>query len=349
MKVWDVTDKKPLKTVELRSVKIDFRPSLVVHRLGKGQIDDLEVAIAAGDGTLRVWRVAEPGAEPKVYPEERARISSLHLYGERGLTAAYARREGTAGLRFWDGPDWGQSLEKSTVSEIPGAGVEGAMPVALALFDSPAEPRKVGTLLSRRGKGDASSPNICYSIHLGILDKDKKYVQTESIDLADLPIENYKPTSPILAVSPEGKWLAVACGHEHAIRIYDIAKQVTRERRPTQTLKSKGKTFHEAFFVSGKAGKSLFVGEGKGDYSWAPAGRRERLDLRLGGKGESPDQPARLSHMSIAVMGGYATMRDATKIRKRSRYVAYAAIAMARYGLTRDTQVTSCSGFHRTG
>ena len=126
------------------------------------------------------------------------------------------------------------------------------MPVALALFDSPAEPRKVGTLLSRRGKGDASSPNIYNSIHLGILDKDKKYVQTESIDLADLPIENYKPTSPILAVSPEGKWLAVACGHEHAIRIYDIAKQVTRERRPTQTLKSKGKTFHEAFFVSQK-------------------------------------------------------------------------------------------------
>ena len=289
MKVWDVTDKKPLKTVELRSVKIDFRPSLVVHRLGKGQIDDLEVAIAAGDGTLRVWRVAEPGAEPKVYPEERARISSLHLYGERGLTAAYARCEGTAGLRFWDGPDWGQSLEKSTVSEIPGAGVEGAMPVALALFDSPAEPRKVGTLLSRRGKGDASSPNIYNSIHLGILDKDKKYVQTESIDLADLPIENYKPTSPILAVSPEGKWLAVACGHEHAIRIYDIAKQVTRERRPTQTLKSKGKTFHEAFFVSGKAGKSLFVGEGKGDSLGLRQGGAKGWIFDLEGRAIRPD------------------------------------------------------------
>jgi len=289
VKVWDVTDKKPLKTVELRSVKIDFRPSLVVHRLGKGQIDDLEVAIAAGDGTLRVWRVAESGAQPKVYPEERARISSLHLYGERGLAAAYARREGTAGLRFWDGPDWGQSLEKSTVSEIPGAGVEGAMPVALALFDSPAEPRKVGTLVSRRGKRDASSPNIYSSIHLGILDKDKKYVQTESIDLADLPIENYKPTSPTLAVSPEGKWLAVACGHEHAIHIYDIAKQVTCERRPTQTLKSKGKTFHEAFFVSGKAGKSLFMGEGKGDSLGLRQGGAKGWIFDLEGRAIRPD------------------------------------------------------------
>ena len=87
VKVWNVTDKKPLNTVELRSVKIDFKPSLVVHRPGKGRIDDLEVAIAAGDGTLRVWRVAEPGAEPKVYPEE----------GGADQLAALVRREGSNG------------------------------------------------------------------------------------------------------------------------------------------------------------------------------------------------------------------------------------------------------------
>ena len=99
-----VTDKKPLKTVELRSVKIDFRPSLVVHRLGKGQIDDLEVAIAAGDGTLRVWKRQSQEPSPRFTPR-RARISSLHLYGERGLTAAYARRRGDRRTSFlgWAG------------------------------------------------------------------------------------------------------------------------------------------------------------------------------------------------------------------------------------------------------
>ena len=289
MKVWDVTDKKPLKTVELRSVKIDFRPSLVVHRLGKGRD-------RRSRGCHRGRRWNAPGVESRGarsraqgLPRGGTRISSLHLYGERGLTAAYARREGTAGLRFLDGPDWGQSLEKSTVSEIPGAGVEGAMPVAWpCLIRPPNRERSALYCL-----GEARETLLRRTSIASTSESSTKTRSMSKLKASISPTCRSRTTSRprrSLRSHPRGSGSPSHAGMSMLSGDPDIAKQVTRERRPTQTLKSKGKTFHGSLRRVEKRASHFSWGRARAFLFRLRQGCARRLDLRLGGKGNQTRQ-----------------------------------------------------------
>ena len=138
VRVWDVESGQPLATLPglpLPTSNGD-RPRLVVRRRGAGP-REIDVAIAWGDGLLRLWNLA---AEPAHATERRdGRYNVLiDWFGPNGLvTASYESGARAGQLRSWSQQANG-GLGVGTLVQFPAAN-DGRVdvPRAMALFGAP--------------------------------------------------------------------------------------------------------------------------------------------------------------------------------------------------------------------
>jgi len=253
VRVWDVESGQPLATLPglpLPTSNGD-RPRLVVRRRGAGP-REIDVAIAWGDGLLRLWNLA---AEPAHATERRdGRYNVLiDWFGPNGLvTASYESGARAGQLRSWSQQANG-GLGVGTLVQFPAAD-DGRVdvPRAMALFGAPpgGAPQQAAILLARLPlvqPGGPPASQLEYLLQLHSLDPALPGQVRARVTLGAVPAS--KPPMPVLAVAPTGKHLAVAFRPDHEVMIFSIKELLAGKSDPIQTLRSPGLTVRQAALV----------------------------------------------------------------------------------------------------
>ena len=253
VRVWDVESGQPLATLPglpLPTSNGD-RPCLVVRRRGAGP-REIDVAIAWGDGLLRLWNLA---AEPAHATERRdGRYNVLiDWFGPNGLvTASYESGARAGQLRSWSQQANG-GLGVGTLVQFPAAN-DGRVdvPRAMALFGAPpgGAPQQAAILLARLPlvqPGGPPASQIEYLLQLHSLDPALPGQVRARFTLGAVPAS--KPPMPVLAVAPTGEHLAVAFRPDHEVMIFSIKELLAGKSDPIQTLHSPGLTVRQAALV----------------------------------------------------------------------------------------------------
>src|SRR5262249_47393214 len=158
--VWDVDRGAPLATLAGLPGLAGLRPTLGVRRYG-AEPRQVEVAIAWGDGQLRVWDVAREPARALALPDGRWNAALDRLVPGGLLTASYESGEGrvTSWLRQADG-----SLRPSPAVRIPREADRAPIPQAMAVLPGAGdEPGLAAILVAQApGRGAAGSPGLAY-------------------------------------------------------------------------------------------------------------------------------------------------------------------------------------------
>ncbi|MGZ3302728.1 MAG: WD40 repeat domain-containing protein, partial [Isosphaeraceae bacterium] len=253
VRVWDVESGQPLATLPglpLPTSNGD-RPRLVVRRRGAGP-REIDVAIAWGDGLLRLWDLA---AEPAHATERQDGSFNVLIdwFGPNGLvTASYERGARAGQLRSWSKQANG-GLGVGTLVQFPAAN-DGRVdvPRAMALFGAPpgGAPQQAAILLARLPlvqPGGPPASQIEYLLQLHSLDPALSGQVRARFTLGAVPAS--KPPMPVLAVAPTGEHLAVAFRPDHEVMIFSIKELLAGKSDPIQTLRSPGLTVRQAALV----------------------------------------------------------------------------------------------------
>jgi WD40 repeat protein len=266
----------------------DRRPGLAAWHTGKGP-RDLRVALAWRDGTLRVWdvgrgRVTVMGDEGRsndtvAFLDDRTRPGGGTL-----LTGSYGL---AARLREWD---------------IAGA-ARKADPKQEVALDAASYPRAL-TLLASRPGGKPDHAAVVLRSPLTVTDPAKVEYQLQVVALAPgcdfgavkaaVRLWTGGVQYPVVAASPDGRYLAAAGNQGHTILVFDTGDLLAGRDRPVQTLRGVGATMREAVFVRKDKQRGLRLAErppGKATLIFDLAGRR-LTDEPEGWEEESPRQGA---------------------------------------------------------
>jgi WD40 repeat protein len=255
LRVWDVRKGVCIASLSRGLPQKNLQPGLAVWSTGN-KPDQLLVATAWGDGSLRLWEV-ERGDEGLrstsdgisntgvVYvPRAQMPLVTTSFQVPRGEVKKYHGR-----IQAWNVPDGARPrpAEGSSRSVPPRpTGDDGK----LVYF----EPRRL-VALSAQGNGTLDHAAVLLRLsgagrkdRLQIIDLDPDAEQFGQVK-AELPL--WLPeagTEPVLAAAPSGRHLAVAGNKEHEVFVYTIAELLNNKAQP-QVLKSVGVTMSDLGFV----------------------------------------------------------------------------------------------------
>jgi WD40 repeat protein len=304
-----------------------FRPGLAAWRTGDGA-KDLHVAMAWGDGRLRVWDVADGSLWKK---DERGQFNdplAAVPSERRAISAGVSERSGQ--VRLWDvaGKDGPEALRRFT---IPAPHEEVTLiPRGLAPFSTKAEGAAdhVAVVLRARaaGKVNREHDGECW---LQLIDLKANGERPEH-----KPLLLWKDTTlPAVAAAPGGEYLAVAGNSAHEIRVYAV-KDLLAGRDAFQRLRSAGAAHQYVAFVTRGEDAGLLLSEApagkKGAEARDPKGgdlifdftKRELSDDGRGWKAAAPNRTGWAVELTAAkVEDGKVTRPESVTVRQGDKVV----------------------------
>src|SRR5262249_9162201 len=198
------------------------------------QLNQLHVAIAWSDGFVRIWDPEQKNAAPiKKAPDGLAKWNNTAVYlaGSTLFTGGASNERGGY-LQAW--------------SDLPGAAPKRTAEVQLRPLEDfrYAIPRAVDLFPSRAGRQPTHAavavrlqPENPEAARVGLV-----LVKLDSLaQVAQVALWRGR-SDPILAASPDGRYVAVAEDPRHAIRLYAIPDLLRNQAEPRQRLSSVGVT-----------------------------------------------------------------------------------------------------------
>jgi WD40 repeat protein len=286
MRLWDVASGKSLADCEDLPPR-KTRPGLAVWRAGEGAAA-VRVAVAwpeagnAGPDYLRLWDAAA-GAAPRKWNADRFTMTAALLRQDGGAKVLTGGLDPAnhGRLRAWSfGADQDAPPSVDTVTEFPPLNGVNFRPVALAVVpanDGP--PRHAAALLQPSAKDD---------FHLALVDLSSGRVAV------DLPLTDSERDA-LPSVAANGRYVAVAAGRDHRVRVYDLGDLLRGKTEPMSLLSGDGVAPRKVAFVDKGRGLWLSTDEGARPLSdgllFDLAGRRVRANDRADLAPDAP-QPA---------------------------------------------------------
>ena len=274
VRLWDVTRVKNEDAyldgrTNLPLPGLDTRPALAAWHTGD-QTQQLKVAIAWGDGHLRLWEVDK---EEEVSKIEDGKYNSMAVYAptlRQVITGSF--REGNGRLQAWNmtsakdiQPDADRRVSFKPDNKVY------FFPHALTLFSSEED-----------GKLDHAA------VVLRVPARKEEY----RLALVDLNPRKFGPAGtervlwnggqnlPVMAAVPGGRFLAVAGNNDHEIDVYTI-QDLLKGRGEAQKLNSVGAVVRELAFVSND-NKDLGLSAQRGSQESSRAGYAQGGGRRAG-------------------------------------------------------------------
>lgn len=246
VRVWDVSDAAPQgKYLAGKVLPVpEVRPVLEAWRRG-GAPRDVRVAIAWGDGQLRLWDVARDELRP--YSTSGTYDNVLVRQDAQRFIMAHTSST-TGRVALWRVDDAGRvTLEQNWTAAFPPSGNTVSAPRQMRMLGSRQRPRAAAVLLRgelrRTGERD-TLVNRVYELRVLDLGGANFATTTARIDLWS----GENQFLPALATAPEQGWIAVAGNDAHSIHIYR-AIDPAELQQPYQILTSAGTPIESAQFV----------------------------------------------------------------------------------------------------
>ncbi len=235
--VWDVQNEKMLDNRFVPDT--EHRPGLAVRHTGPGLFDE-HIAIAWGDGFLRMWDLSQRNQPLLKIADLPFNTAIAYLPGqERFLTGGVYGNDGQ--LRWWDDVDQGRPQRANArqlifESQNPD---DFMLPQAFTFLPpGAARPNRVAVVVGRARKGEGIRD---YQLHVVDLNGGPPRV-TKLWEGYDLP-------APALAASPRDDFLAVAGETQtHGIRVFELP--VAPGARALQVLRGAGMDFRRVVFAT---------------------------------------------------------------------------------------------------
>ncbi|HJT77864.1 MAG TPA: hypothetical protein VJ739_11745 [Gemmataceae bacterium] len=247
-------------------------PGLAVRRTGRG-VSDLRVALAWGDGVLRLWDVAAR-ARWEVADGRPGWNDTAAFSGGRLVTGGLDKADGY--LRPWQDDDGGKPAAGKP--QLLGNEEHAAIPRALCALPGGGGTRLLAAVyrvMDRRTKRNR--------YELAVLsDGMRPKARAPLWDLTDVRLGD-----PILTASPDGRFLAVAGSRARSVRVYQLAGLPDAEvrLRPLPPLRGVGTPVRSvAFARKGKALGLFLSAEAGRDFADPPGGGAEGALLDFAGR-----------------------------------------------------------------
>jgi WD40 repeat protein len=233
---WQVPGGNKVGELPLGELRPDvIAPALAVRRTGAGP-EQVRAAIAWGDGHLRLWDVIDK--EPRAFNDGAppANKTAVYTSGSQIVTGGYTRAKGGY-LHFWeDGA--GPIIKPTALESLPVGDYASMQAVRLAAVPASRRDHLAAVLAIEPKDG-----RVFYNLGLYSL-ADRKFVSSASLwDAAGV--------DPVLAASPDGRYVAVAGGGQPTVRVYAVADLLLKPQKP-QTLRSVGVPVRRVAFAAAK-------------------------------------------------------------------------------------------------
>jgi WD40 repeat protein len=253
---WDVQKGAALGTYPAGELYHEAKPpALAVRRTGPGP-RDVRVAVAWDDGKLRLWDVGDArGKDARTYPDGVRGLDTTAVYTSdtQLVTCGFAEdekktRPGRGYLHFWR-DEGGGELKTTAVKPFPVGDARFVTAVGLAAVRARdgGEGRLAALLRVEPADG-----RVVYQ--LGLLAADGR-------QLATVPLWQQAASRPVLAASPDGRYVAVAGADQATVRVYAVAN-VLAGRPDPEVLHSVGVQVRRVGFAAHKDARlpGLFLG-----------------------------------------------------------------------------------------
>lgn len=240
VRLWDVEKAEALAAhTELPDpLQTETRPGLAAWATGPGP-RDVRVALAAGDGSLRVWDAAAGTLLRAPDGEKRQNKGVVLRSGPDGLwTSSY--RAGRAHLQSWQGG--GPALQP------------GAAGFDLALAENGQHAPWALASLAARADGAADHFALYLQHPDGRAANRLHICRVDGTRVAEVPLWQGAEV-PVLAAAPRGRHVAVAGNGAHEILVFRVADLVAGKPAAPQRLRSAGSQPRAVAFVT--QGKDL--------------------------------------------------------------------------------------------
>jgi WD40 repeat protein len=221
------------------------RPGLAAWHSGN-KADQLRVAVAWEDGTFRLWDTGPGQGKTSQKPDGKFNVTVAHLPGGKLLTGGVRKRGGY--LQVWTAAA-GQPPRKDRTIPNPPDPKAAYRPVALALAASRpgGKPDLAAVVVQVRKDGNQQT-------RLHLIDLGRRRFGNLRADLALWKQDESLPT-----LAAAGRFLAVAGGPGHAIRLFAV-KDLLGNRGAALRLVGTGTTWRSVVFVKNKARLGLALG-----------------------------------------------------------------------------------------
>jgi WD40 repeat protein len=251
IRVWDTSKADaPICSpkIALTTSMFNSQPGLTARHSDSG-VDQLEVAIAWDDGTLRFWNV-EKGAITEVN-DGKYNVTAAYLAdGKHILTGSYIGKDGR--LRMWD------SSPKANPPDSGPRHVASFVPDGDRRF-----PPRGLTLCSSRAGGPAdiaaailqvkfmAHPESGDGFDLVLVDLRSEWLGKiqSRVPLWTSPVIEGKPRPACIATIPGGRYLAVGGNTRNEINVYSTDDLLNGKSTPAQVLRSVGMDTRDVAFV----------------------------------------------------------------------------------------------------
>ena len=261
VRLWDVDRSQPLKDGHEALPYPTTRPGLAAWYPGPGR-ERLRVAIALGDGKLRLWDDG-PGPAPRLVPDGLYNTTVAPFPSSPTLlTGSLDGWLGQAQLRSWDTDAAVAAPQPRVMLPRPGDQIE--VPSTITLVPG-LRPAQVAIILRRTP--DRRQANGMTEDLLQLIDIDVHGIPRAPLSL--WKIAGPFPPQPVLAVDPEGRHLAVAGHPDHAIRLYALPNLLQGQAAP-QLLQGAGVVLRQAAFVKKGPDWGLWLCDTARDHAPAP-------------------------------------------------------------------------------
>jgi WD40 repeat protein len=252
--LWDVAAMKPLATAPADALPVSTDPQPVALAAWSTGNDarQTRVAVAAGDGRLRLWNAATNKVASVQDGPRNA--TALVLPDSRRLVTASLIAEGAAwrgNFRRWN-PAQDKLIEES--NQQLGAGTTLFWPQALA------------PVLARDGKRVDYLAAVCLVGRRGE-NGDQRDYRLVILNAGDLQVvreqrlwDGSAAIQPAVAVGPRGRHLAVAGNPDNSIHVFALDELLDRRRQPRlQVLESAGAVVRQVAWVTKGKSQGLLL------------------------------------------------------------------------------------------
>jgi WD40 repeat protein len=264
IRLWDVDGQKCIASLTKGLPSHNQRLALAAWPTGK-DLKQLQVAIAWGDGSLRIWDVERGDEEPQKVEVGALNNTVAFVPGShpKVLTTAFAMRKHGV-LQAWNVPEGGGEVKQGQ-SRFYGPTLN-PQTKDYTFF----KPRAL-TALSSRANGRLDHAAVIQETltSKGFARGEKPQARLQLIDLtpdedafgkvkSDLTLWPMAASAPVVATAPKGQFLAVAGDRDHEIQVFTIADLLEKQERPQrvrpQVLRSDGVTVQvDSIITKGKA------------------------------------------------------------------------------------------------
>lgn len=257
VRVWDVTQ---TENPQVRSwIGIDLpahytSPGLAAWHTGQGT-SQLQVAIAWGDGNLRVWDVEQD--QEGMTKNQDGRYNNTVAFApnlKQLVTCSKRQDRGDGTVRVWSTE---RDVDRIGSGSFPPSAGAGVFPRGLTLFASREDgPLDHAAVVLRVGNENVENPEYRLGIaRLG--DGSPEILDTQ------IPLWKGGDALPVLAASARGRYLAVAGNADHEVLVFAIDDLLQGRSQP-QKLRSIGSTTNSLAFARKDKDVGLLLRENRG-------------------------------------------------------------------------------------